>query len=372
MYLKTKSRSFGSGRINKRRVILITAIVVAVIAVVGIILLATSGRNLKDVIKKEVFGAKDAILTQKDGVLYITGDKLTYSDYNNKEIWTQKIFAKKLEETASENIIAVYNDKVVQAFDPAGNQLFTKEITGSVLDVRCGLDKVAVISQVQTEDKGQQKYLTVYGKQGNIIDTIDFASQNIIDIGFYGKNSNLWVLTLDTEGVIPISRIVTYEPGKSQTGSIDINGQLVEKLIVDDTSIYASGTNNLSIYSLFGEKKSSILIYGWNFHGEFMIEKTPVFLYVPRIKVSGAFDSIRVVETDGTDLTINLPPDVVRATIYNNKIYCLSKTKIYKYSMEGTSEDEYDLPYSIDSVLKVYGRYAFLVKGNDVFILPLP
>jgi len=62
----------------------------------------------------------------------------------------------------------------------------------------------------------------------------------------------------------------------------------------------------------------------------------------------------------------------MKAAIYNNKIYCFSKTKIYKYSLNGKREEQFDLPYSIDSVSKIYDRYAFLVKGTDIFILTLP
>lgn len=371
MYLQKRSQK-AKRRINKRLIISIIIAVAFILAIIGLIILISSGRNLKDSIKKASFTAQDTILTQNNGIFYTDDDNLIFADYSSKQIWVKKMFAKDLKITASENMIAAYNTKTIQLFDMGGKQYFTKELTGDIINAKCGAEKIAVISEVQTEEEGLKKSLTVFDTKGETIDNIDLNDQNIIDMGFYGKDNKLWVLTLDSSGVIPISRIATYDPGQSMTGIIDINGQLIEKLIIDENSIYASGTTNLYIYSIYGEKKDSILIYGWNFHGQFYTDKKPLFIYVPRIKTNKQFDSLRLIKTDNSDLTIKLPPDIIKATVYNNKIYCFSKTNLYKYSLEGKMEDQYPLPFSIDSVSKIYDKYTFIVKGTDVFILPLP
>lgn len=372
MYLKRRSLKSKKG-INKRLMFFAITATAVILAIVGLIILITSGKNLKDIIKKASFKAKDTICTQDHGIYYTDGDNLVFADYASKEIWTKKMFSKGLKITSSENMIAGYNEKAIQLFDVNGNQYFTKEITGDIINAKCGLDKVAVISQVMTEEEGLKKYLTVYNTKGESIDTIDLKNQNVIDIGFYGKKSKLWVLTLDVAGVIPISRIATYDPeDQSMTGIIDINGQLIQKLIIDESNIYASGTTNLYIYSIYGEKKDSILIYGWNFHGQFYIDKTPLFIYVPRIQTNKEFDSLRLIKTGSYDLTIQLPADIIRATIYNNKIYCFSKKELYKYTLEGKMEDKYALPFDIESVSRIYDKYAFMVKGANEYILPLP
>ena len=372
MYLRKRPLKSKKG-INKRLMLFVITAAAVILAIVGLVILITSGRNLKDVIKKASFSAKDTICTQDHGIYYTNGDNLVFADYASKEIWSKKMFSEGLKITSSENLIAAYNEKAIQLFDANGNQYFTKEITGDIVNAKCGLDKAAVISEVQTEDEGAKKYLTVYNTKGESIDTIDLKKQNVIDIGFYGKKSKLWALTLDVTGVLPISRIATYDPeGQSMTGIIDINGQLIQKLIIDESNIYASGTTNLYIYSVYGEKKNSILIYGWNFHGQFYTDKTPLFIYVPRIQTNKQFDSLRLIKTGSYDLTIQLPPDIIKATIYANKIYCFSETGLYKYSLEGKMEDKYTLPFAIDSVSRIYDKYAFVVKGSNEYILPLP
>lgn len=369
--------AFKPERNNNKKLVLFIAIGAGVlVAIIGIILLLTSGRNLKDSMKKTAFAAQDTVLTQKNGVLYTEDDNLVFTDYYDKEIWNKKMFAADVKVTSSDSLIAVYNSKMIQLFDMDGNQFFSKELTGNIMNAKCGVDKLAVITEVQTEEEGTKKFLAVFNTKGDQLDNIDFFAQHIIDIGFYGKNSQLWVLTLDSTGVIPISRIATYNPGVSMTGIIDINGQLVDKLIIDENSIYASGTTNLTVYNLFGEKQESLLVYGWYFHGEYILDNKPIFIYVPRnAVVKNRFDSLRIIRTTksgNTDLTINLPPDIMKASIYNNKLYCFSQNNLYKYSLEGKLEDKYDLPYPIDGVFKIYENHAFLIKGADVFSLPLP
>lgn len=363
-------------QINKRLALVIAIAAAAVVLTVCLIILLTSGRNLKDSITKTVYTAQDTVLTQKGGMLYTDSDNLVFSDYFGKQIWNKKMFASDVKVTSSDNLIAVYNAKMVQLFDMDGNQLFSKELAGDIMNAKCGIDKVAVINEVQTEEEGKKKFMSVFSAKGEQLDNIDFNQQHILDIGFYGKNSQIWVLTLDSSGVIPISRIATYNPGVSMTGIIDINGQLVDKLIIDENNIYASGTTNLAIYNLFGEKQNSLLVYGWYFHGEYISDNKPVFIYVPRNAViKNRLDSLRIIrigKTTNTDLTINLPPDILKASIYNNKLYCFSQNNLYKYTLEGKLEDKYDLPYPIDGVFRVYENHAFLIKGADVFALPLP
>lgn len=358
---------------NRKPIYLILIAAAAVILITGLIILLASGRNLKDSIQKNVFSAQDTVLTQKNGVLYTSEDDLIFLDYAGKEIWKKKMFAPNVKITASETLIAVYNTKMVQLFDMEGEQRFSKEVTGEILNARCGTDKLAVITEVETEEEGRKKFLLVLDSKGEQLDNIDFNKQHIIDIGFYGKNNQLWVLTLDSEGVIPISRIATYNPGVSMTGIIDINGQLVDKLIIDEKYIYASGTTNLNTFNLFGEKQDSILIYGWIFHGQYTLDNKPVFIYVPRSAgTDNRFDSLRIIKTDNTDLTIALPPDIMKACIFNNKLYCFAPDKLYKYSLQGKLEDSYVLPYTIDSIFKVYENHVFFTKSADVFSLPLP
>lgn len=372
MYLRERSYKTKQ-KINKRLIISISVLAVVIIAIIGLVILISSGRDLKNNVHKAVFHAQDKVLTQKNGIIYTNDDNLIFVDYSSKQIWSKKMFSTSLSVTASEENIAVYNKKSVQVFDLNGNPLYTKEVSGSILNVRCGANKIAVITEVETEEEGLKKFLTVYNKSGETIDTIPFEKQNIIDIGFYGKNSKLWVLTLDTTGVIPISHISTYDTEKqSMTGIININGQLIEKLIIDENTIYASGTTNLNIYSMLGEKKDAVLIYGWSFQEQFYSDNKSLFLYIPRIKTNNSFDSLRLIQLNKSDLTVNLPPDVIKAAVYNNKIYCFSKKKIYKYSLQGKREDEFDLPYTIDKVTKIHDRYAFLVKGTDIFVLSLP
>jgi hypothetical protein len=361
---------------NRRLTLIIAAAVAGLVVVIGLIILLTSGRNLKDSITKTVYNATDTVITQKNGVLHTDSDNLVFYDYFGKQIWNKKMFAADVKVTSSDTLIAVFNTNMVQLFDLDGNQFFSKELTGDILNAKCGIDKVAVITEVQTEEEGKQKFLLIFNTKGEQLDNIPFNTQHIIDIGFYGKSSQLWVLTLDAAGVIPISRIATYNPGVSMTGIIDINGQLVDKLIIDENSIYASGTTNLSIYNLFGEKQDSLLVYGWYFHGEYISDGRPVFIYVPRnAVVKNRFDSLRIIKINksgNTDLTINLPPDILKACIYNSKLYCFSQNNLYKYTLEGKLEDKYDLPYAIDGVFRVYENHAFIIKSADVFALPLP
>ena len=170
-----------------------------------------------------------------------------------------------------------------------------------------------------------------------------------MNFDFYGDDDNLWMLTLVTSGVQPISRVTTVDPAQQAlTGIIDLTDQLITDVFFTDDNIYLSGTTNVAYYDLFNEKQGDILIYGLKCIDHTQGADSVVLLYVPRQSDADYYSSLRILSKDNLDTTLQLPENVFSVVSSADKVYCFTKNELYTYKFDGEylSTIEFDVPVS--------------------------
>ncbi len=311
------------------------------------------------------------------GIAYISGENYHLMDFDTKPLWENTLYSSDMKLAVSDKLFCAYNQDILHAVDVTGKLLYSKRETGAILSARAGLTRVAYFSEERGNNDDGTKgdiisaNLYVLDQEGNVLSEQSFLNQNVVDYGFYGKNEMLWVLALDVSGAIPVSRITTYNPGKYITGTIDVTEQIIEKVIVDNEYIYACGTTHIFIYTLFGDKKDSILIYGWKYMASRIIDDKMYFAYVPREKGEETFGAVKIIRMDKTPISLNLQDNCQQAVFTDKLLYCISGSNILSYTLDGVFNNVTPMPISYDSVLKTGSDYAYTAKGDGVFQIAL-
>ena len=162
-----------------------------------------------------------------------------------------------------------------------GEYLYSTDVIGTVNRIICGNNVIAVFSEIVEEDGTSKNMVYFYNPTGSLFDSISFYPQVIIDYGFTDSDS-LWVLTNDPTGVIPVSRVITYNPGVSMTGLTTLYSELIEKVYFSGDHMYIVSTTNLLKYDLFGKQLSSNMIYDWQVKSASFDASEDYFVAVPR------------------------------------------------------------------------------------------
>ena len=200
---------------------------------------------------------------------------------------------------------------------------------------------------------------------------IEVTDIYVLDYGFDYSNDLLYLLELDTSGVVPISRISTFRPETQSLTSVkELNGQLVNQIYIINGTVYSLGTNQLTIYTSLGDNDNEIMVYGW-IQQDFYLQNEPSFVYIPSNTDEYGIDIIRIIRPSGSETSINLPPDVFRVLYQEDKVYCFSQTSIFVYTSEGKFLRTLDMPFSITDVNKAYGNNVFITIGDAMYLMPL-
>ena len=130
------------------------------------------------------------------------------------------------------------------------------------------------------------------------------------------------------------------------------------------------GTNRLSIYSSLNSDAKRILVYGW-VPEDICTSGNIKFVYIPSSE-SKFIEITRIIDVSGSEIKINLPPNVFKILDTGDKIYCFATNFIFVYTGDGKYLRSYDLPFAIDGVQRAMDKYVFLTASDNVYLLPLP
>ncbi len=369
MYIQNKTRKFKLSR--KSALFLISTIIVFTVLVVGLIMLFTKGKEVKDTLTQMPFTNENSYFTVGNTIVYAQEELLTCVDSSLNSIWKFKVFSDGLDFVSNEGLIAATGQGVVQVFDANGNNLFSTQLDGIINSARVCKDKVAIYVEQPLSDE-TLSYIVIFDLDGISLYQIDISNRCVLDYGFDSLSNLLYILELDVSGASPISRISTYRPeSESMTGIKEIKDQLIDSVYLIEDSIYASGTNTLTMYDTINSDKHETLVYGWILKDMAHI-KTPSFLYVPNSKNPGFIDIARIIKTNGNETTINLPPQVFSIFQIGEKIYCFATSHIFVYTNEGKYLRTHELPFAIEKVQKATEGYVFVTSSGAVYLMPLP
>jgi hypothetical protein len=352
---------------------LIGIFLVLVVLITGIVMFSTRGREVEDTLIDLPFSADSPHFAVGNTIVYASSEYLTCMDAAQNTKWQFNLFSGDLAFEASKDNIAAYGASVIHVIDANGGYLFSKQID-AIQSVRVGADKVAVYATQQSKDE-TLSYIVIFDLAGESLYKVDITDKHVLDYGFDSDSQDLYILELDVSGAAPISTIWTYREetqsttGFRTTGFKEMKDQLIERVFIYNHVVYASGTNRLTMYASPTDEEQRILIYGWILE-DIRLSSPPEFVYVPS---GGEYHDIaRIIDVDGNETVINLPPRVFSLIHNGDKIYCFASQNIFVYTSDGNYLRTYDLPFEIDGMQKAMPGFVFVTKDGAVYLMPLP
>jgi|GEM_PF-2536738 len=355
----------------KHFITFLVIIISIAVLVVGIALFSLSRNSLESDFNEAFID--DTMQYELQNSFYITldGNILNRYYYNGDAEWSKQVYAEGLSLCASDRLIAIYDSKTLQVLTSDGEYLYSTDVIGTINHVECSQSVVAVFSEIIEENGNSEDMIYFYNTTGSLFDSIDFEPEKILDFGFSEANS-LWVLTIDPTNVVPVSRIITYNPGVSMTGLTTVYSELVEQVFFSGENMFVATTTHLLKYNLFGEQLTSIVIYDWQIKSKTLSPGSTYFAAIPRAQnESDYYTNVRIL-TDTTSTKVNLPQDISDMLMLNDSLYIFGTDIIYVYSADGVYQRQYQLNEATQFIDYAVDNRILVKRDNLYYFLLLP
>ncbi|HWQ59327.1 MAG TPA: hypothetical protein VN540_09940 [Clostridia bacterium] len=315
------------------------------------------------------------------GFYYIAGDSLVYYDLSDPEEGgkTMKLGTTEVFMRASSAQMALYSGNSVQILGVSE----AIDAGGTVLGIRCGATHTAVMRQ----DASGAAAVLVYDAKGTLIDAIEQDAELLVDCGLRETSSGdvLWTLMLDSSGSVPVNTITTYTyevdgagtPRASMSGVMTVQGQLVERVVFTQKSIFVAGTSHLirCDAGVSGEAYR-LLTYGYRLADVTGAGTTPLFVYVER----GAAEPYTRVKlysaaegdvAEATAREVNLPEGAKGFVAANGRLYVFTEDTMYAYGADGALQTSYALGFACDRAVKLDEKRVLVESGGAMRLVTL-
>lgn len=371
MYTNHKSKR--KNKLSKRSVLFLIGIAVAMtVLVIGLILLLSRGGDVEETLTPLPFTSNSKYFIAGNSIIYSDDNLLTCSDATPETVWQVSLYASNLDFVTRDNMIAIIGDNVIQIIDNDGNFISQTGMKDIIKSVRICRNKFAVHLMQQSDDEVSPSYIVIFNLDGEKLYEFEVTGRHILSYDFDAQSDLLYLLELDVTGTAPVCRISTYRAEtQAMTGIKEIKDQLVSKLYIHEGTLYAIGTNRMSIFPPMNADEQKIMTYGWILH-DASIDNVPRFIFIPSHNTVDNIDTIRIINPRGNEITVNLPPGVFRILHEEDKIYCFASDNIFVYTSNGEYLRTYPLPFKIDKVERAIERHVFITVGETVYLLPLP
>ena len=252
-----------------------------------------------------------------------------------------------------------------------GSTVFSVTMAKTVQSACAGSQYVAVCTGA--EDDATLIILDLSGKQ---IDSIAKPNCTVLDYGFFNKGNLFWLMTLDTEGTVPVSSLSTYKPGKMETGSIAESDQVVYRVLFHATQIRAVGTTYMRSYDYHGTEDASsrVLVYGWYLQDIGGDGDDPLLAFVAMDETGGSqgIQDVRLLK-GSVDRRIRLPYKCFAICAGSDKVYGFNGEYCVVGTLNSAKTTIYRMPVSAERVIGVTEDGKALVASmGKVYLIPLP
>jgi hypothetical protein len=340
------------------------ALAVLAVAAFGLVALFSSAPDLDKGANLLPTSNPDGIFPWKGGLLCVEGAELFCTDANGDEIWQTALPVENMKAARAGNLTVAWGGKQVMLIDENGVILQRLPTSGDVLLAAPGLTTYAVI----TVEEGQHR-LRFYSVKGDAMaDSGDlYPYESVLGLGYYGeKLSQLWVLVVDSNSTLPVTKLITYYPGKKSTGIIiTLTDELAYRAFLENNMVYLVSTHTLTYWERTGIKSSSKLIYGWNLEDAYAEDNGRVsFLFSPAGgSASAQISALWYINTTGEEYRIPLPAGCFRAMLKANGRICVATPNgVYSMAKNGSGSRFYPLSTTIDSIPAVIPGKAFVIQ----------
>lgn len=304
------------------------------------------------------------------GVLYYDGATLHALGSNGRQTWNHTAGSNADYAVGFEGV-AVWADTLLSLLDSKGTTIYSENLEKKILSAR--LSNLYVAVQIGTEHNSEMMILERGGRE---IESIDLPDQTVLDYGFFAGGSLFWVMTLNTEGTVPMCSVNTYKPGRMLTGSISDSQQTIYQVLFQSSQVRAVGTDYIKSYDYYSKEKieDRNLVYGWYLMNLEEKVDNPLMAFVP-IAQSNAIPNISDVRMirGKQEQTIRLPIACFRLLVKGDAVYCFSNQYVFIARMGDEKPAAYVLPVHAESVLGMTdGGSAIVTSGDVVYLVPMP
>ena len=313
----------------------------------------------------------------EQGALCIEGQTLICYDLKKNEVFRTELQFEGMKAWRGNKYTVAWSEHFVAVYDEAGQLIVPKSMDNKtkVLSARCADNSFSVLTMEE-----EQHWVHVYNMEAKEIDKMLFPEESVLDFGYYGEdNRQLWALSIDSHGTIPISHMKTYQPGKSLTGKIDVNDQICYKVIPMDKVIYTVGVHHIHTWGYDNKEKQEYHVYGWTLQDTLIDGKDKAsFLMAPANTGNSELpiSAMWYIGSDKTQYRVSLPAGILRLMLTDHGTYAVSKDGVYEYDLEGEQKRFYKMPFTITEIVDVVPGKAFIIKGKKMeeekyYLLPV-
>lgn len=368
----------------------IAVLLVVVLLCVGAYFIATQIVNarmprLRDVITLPA-SSNQAIQPLGDGAIYFDGGSLHALDGRGRQIWGYPA-GSSARFSVSDGGVATWSGTMLSLLDPStGAALYSGNVENNVISARLGKTYAAVQLEKEPEagayviDPGKEhnSVMLILDTGGRQVDKIELTNQTVLDFGFFSNGQLFWVMSLNTEGTVPICTISSYKPRKMLTGTVTDTEQFLYDVIFQSTKIRAVGLMYIKDFDYTGKEITAnrILVYGWYLIDVDEHQQNPLMVFVPTAQAdSGAgITELRTIQGQ-SDVSIRLPSAARQVFARGDAIYAFANDRVMVCRVGELEPVSYGLPgqMRIDNVIALTDNHSAIVtSGSAVYLIPLP
>ncbi|MDD4796627.1 MAG: hypothetical protein PHO66_02545 [Eubacteriales bacterium] len=309
-----------------------------------------------------------AVSAYADGVLCVDDKQLVCSDAAGNTLWQINLPLSGMKAARRGDYTIAWGGNTVCIIDAAGIMQDVKELSGDVLLGRMGKNQYACV----TVEEGQHR-LHVYNMDGSDLDEERFPDKTVLAADYYGDAMDqLWVLSVDSHGTLPVSRVNTYQPGKRTTGGVSAVDEVGYRVQVVDKRIYYAGSHHIYVWEQSGDVVSELSVYGWNLQDMVATAQGVSYLLAPSTPYGQPIGALWYIAADGTQNTISLPAGCTQALIGSKSLLAITADGFYSMTTNGSTIRSHKLPFEMDGVAAVIEGKAFVARaGHSLYLVPV-
>lgn len=360
---------------SKRGVAWLGALVVVLALCVGAFLLARSiarghSAQLRTVIQTPALD-NQRVRVLNEGIAYYDGSTLHALNGKGKQIWSYAAGADAGFSVDSGGVATWKGGVLSILSSDKGLTLFSGSMEDTILNARAG----KVFSAVQIGEEHNSS-IVILESSGRQVEKIGLANQTVLDFGFFNNDALFWLMSLNTEGTVPVCTISTYRPGKLLAGTIEDNQQVLYEVLFQSSQIRAVGTTHIKDFDYTGKEieANRILVYGWYLMSLDDQAANPMMAFVPVDQSDGAggISDVRMIRGQ-LEQSVRLPYPAKRVVASGDAIYAFTGQYVMVCHMGDTVPTTYALPVYVDEILDLTkGRNCVTTSGGRVCMIPLP
>jgi len=316
--------------------------------------------------------SSQTIMPLGEGVIYGDSTHLHALNSSGRQIWNYLVGAGFSFDANKDGVAAWVGSSIALLNGRDGEPLFSGVVDEPVISAVMGPSYAAVL---MGEDE-QNSTLVIMEHGGRIIDEISLPNVAVLQYGFFNNGEMLWVMSLDTEGTVPMSQLTTYKPGRMQSGNITDSDQVLYQVMFRSPNVYTVGTTYAKVYDYTGVEDVTRrkLLYGWYMMDSDGEGDGALMAFAPMAQVGNQVEVSDVRMISGSvDRTVRMPFPCFALAVRNNRVYGFSEQYVMSYGLNDTKATTTQLPVQCDGMLGITEKNeAIVVSDGSVYLVGLP